>query len=841
VVLISCDHRVERTASLCEREPEERGAEVATPPSRAQIIIVGGGIIGTSTAYHLARRGWTDVVLLEQNTLTSGTTWHAAGLVTQARYTSGTRQIVQRSLNVFESLEAATGFSPGFVRTGTMNLATSPGRLDEMRHLASVVRGDGIEAYLLDVHETLELHPLLNPEGIHGSLYFPKDGRGSATDTTIALARGATQLGVKVMEGITVTDPIVENGAVRGVRTTAGDIEAEYVVNATGMWAREFAAKAGVNVPLQALAHYYIVTDAIDGLPRNLPTIKSGDEHSYVKNEAGGLMVGFFEPGSYPWASRGIPHSKGFIHLPEDWEHLGPFYEKMTERLPILADVGIRLHFCGPESFTPDGQYHVGPAPVLRNYFVAAGMNSVGFLSGPGIGSVLADWIIDGRNPIDMPETDLGRVQSHETNRRFLETRVLESLDLSYEIHWPFQQRSSARPLRITPLHQRTTEAGAVFGELGGWERANWYAPEGVERRYEYSFGKANWFEHSAVEHRAIREGVGALDTSSFGKLLVQGPDSLKVLQWLSVNDVDTPVDRITYTQWLNEHGGIEADVTVTRVAEHEFLVLSGPATVNRDLAYLKRNIGPGDFCTVTDVTGTLAMMPVMGPDARRLLQPLTDADLSPDAFPFGDSRKIDLGFGFVRATRVTYVGELGWELLIPTEIAHHVWDTVFEAGQEIGIKPVGYHAMNSLRMEKGYRSWGHDISSGDNPLEAGLGFCVKWDKPGGFIGREALFAAKEAGVSRRLVQFKLTDPEAMLFHDEPIYRDGELVGTVASAMYGHTLGGAVALGWVSAPEAVERGWFERGNYEIEAGGRRLSAAPSLRPLYDPKSERPKS
>jgi 4-methylaminobutanoate oxidase (formaldehyde-forming) len=813
----------------------------STVPERAQVVIVGGGIIGTSTAYHLARRGWTDVVLLEKHTLTSGTTWHAAGLVTQARATHGTREVVQRSLEVFKSLEADTGFSTGFVETGTMNLATSADRLDELRHQASAVRSSGIRAELLDVDQTLALHPLLNPEGIRGSLYFPDDGRGSATDTTISLGRGATQRGVKILEGVTVTDVRTSAGRVTGVSTTAGDIEAEYVVNATGMWGREFAAKAGVDVPLQALAHYYIVTEAIPGLQRNLPTVKSGDEYSYVKDEAGALMVGFFEPGSYPWGSRGIPENKGFVHLPEDWEHIGPFYEKMIERLPILESAGIRLHFCGPESFTPDGQYHLGEAPLLRNYFVAAGFNSVGFLSGPGAGSVLADWIVDGRSPVDLAETDLGRVQKHELNRRFLEKRVVESLDLSYEIHWPFQQRTSARPLRISPLHHKTDAMRAVFGELAGWERANWYAPEGVERRYEYSFGRQNWFEHSAAEHHAIRDGVGVIDTSSFGKLLVQGRDALAVLQRLSVSDLDTEIGRITYTQWLNEFGGIEADVTVTRVAESEFLVLSGPATVNRDLARLRRHIGSDDFCTVADVSGTMAMLAVMGPDARRLLQPLTDADMSADAFPFGRSAEIDLGFGFVRATRVTYVGELGWELLVPTDIAHHVWDTLFEAGQGLGIRPVGYHAMNSLRLEKAYRSWGHDISSTDNPLEAGLGFTVKWDKPGGFIGRDALMQAKDAGVSRRLVQFVLEDPEPLLVHDEPIFRDGALVGRVASAQYGHTLGGAVALGWVAAPGPVDRGWFESAPYAIEVADQRVAARASLRPMYDPKSERPKS
>ncbi|RYB92272.1 FAD-dependent oxidoreductase [Nocardioides glacieisoli] len=810
-------------------------------PARAQVVIVGGGIIGTSTAYSLARRGWTDVVLLERNTLTSGTTWHAAGLITQARGTWGTREVVQRSLDIFRDLESDTGFSTGFVQTGTMNIATSPERLEELRHQASVMRGNGIDTELLNVDQTIDRHPLLNPEGVLGSLYFPRDGRGSATDTTMSLARGATARGVRIVEGVTVTDVTTAHGRVTGVETTSGTIEAEYVVNATGMWGREFGAAAGVEVPLQALAHFYVVTEAIPDLPRNLPTIKSGDEHAYVKDEAGALMVGFFEPGSYPWASVRIPPNTGFIQLPEDWDHLGPFYEKMVERMPVLADAGIRLHFSGPESFTPDGMYHLGEAPALRNYFVAAGFNSVGFLSGPGSGSVLADLIVEGRSSVDLPEADLARVQRHETNRRFLEARVVESLDMAYEVHWPFQQRATARNLRLSPLYAATQQAGAVFGELAGWERANWYAPDGVARHYEYSFERPNWFEYSANEHRAIREAVGMIDTSSFGKLLVQGRDAVQVLSRVSVNNVDTPIGTITYTQWLNDEGGIEADVTVTRVAETEFLVLSGPATVNRDLAHLRRHILDEEFCTVADVSGTMAMLAVMGPKSRELLQPLTDADLSNAAFPFGASREIDLGFGFVRATRVTYVGELGWELLIPSEMGHHIWQTLGAAGEPHGLRPVGYHAMNSLRIEKGYRSWGHDVSSGDDPIQAGLSFTVKWDKPGGFIGREALEKIRAVGVDRRLVQFVLDDPESLLFHDEPIFRDGVLVGRVASAMYGHTLGGATALGWVTAPEVVARGWFEEGAYTVEVAGRRVPARASLRPLYDPKSERPKS
>lgn len=597
-------------------------------PARAQVVIVGGGVIGASTAYHLARRGWTDVVVLEKNTLTSGTTWHAAGLVTQARGTDGTREIVRRSLGVFKNLELDTGFSTGFVETGTINIATSPERFDELRHLAGTVLGNGIKAELLDAHETVAMHPLLNPEGVLGGLHFPEDVRGSATDTTISLARGATSRGVQILEGVTATGVTTEHGRVTGVTTCDGDIEAEYVVNAAGMWAAGLGAQAGVTVPLQALAHYYVVTETIEGLPRNLPTIKSGDDYTYVKDEAGALMVGFFEYGSYPVDPHALHDDKGFIHLPEDWDHLGPFYEKVIGRFPVLADACIRLHFCGPESFTPDGQYHLGEAPNLGNYFVAAGFNSVGFLSGPGVGSVLADWIVDGRSPIDLPETDLGRVQKHEANPRFVAARSLESLDVSYEIHWPFKQRTSGRNLRISPLHHKTASLGAVFGELMGWERANWYAPEGVAKEYRYAFGRQNWFEHSAEEHRAVRERAGIFDTSSFGKMLVQGRDATSVLQRVSANDIDVEPGRIVYTQWLNRWGGIEADVTVTRLAEDEYLVLSGPATVGHDLAHLRRNIPPEAFCTVTDVTGNMAMVSVMGPMARDILQPLTTADL---------------------------------------------------------------------------------------------------------------------------------------------------------------------------------------------------------------------
>jgi len=810
-------------------------------PDRARVVVIGGGVVGTSTAYHLARRGWPDVVLLDRKRLTSGTTWHAAGLITQARPTFGTREVVRRSLAVFKSLPEETGFATGFEETGTLHLADSAERLEELRRQASAARANGITADVISAERAGELYPLLYTADLAGAVYYPDDGRGNATDTTMALAAGARQHGVRILENTPVTGIIRRDGQVAGVRTADGDIEAEYVVAAAGMWGREVGAMAGVAIPLQALAHYYVITEAIGGLAPGLPTIKTAPDYAYVKNEGAGLMVGFFEPGSYPWASRGIPADAEFTRLPEDWEHLGPFYETMTKRLPVLAETGIRLHFCGPESFTPDGLYHLGEAPGLRNFFVAAGFNSVGFLSGPGAGSVLADWIVDGRSPLDLPEADPRRVAPHETSRRFLEQRVTETLDLAYEIHWPYQQRESARGLRRSPLHDRVAAAGAVFGELLGWERANWYAPAGVPRRYEYSFGRQNWFEHSALEHKAVREAVGLLDTSSFGKLLVQGRDALALLQRVCAGDVAVEPGRIVYTQWLNAHGGIEADVTVTRLDETRFLVLSGPATLARDRDWLERGIAAGEFAVVTDISTSLAMIPVMGPSSRMLLQSLTDADLSDAAFPFGTSREIDLGCGFVRATRITYVGELGWELLIPADLAVHVYDTLVAAGAGFGLRPAGYHALDSLRMEKAYRSWGHDISGGDTPLEAGLGFAVAWDKPG-FTGRDALLRLREAGVSRRLVQFALADPDALAYHDEPVYRDGALVGRVSSAAYGHTLGRCVALGYVTAPEpGTPPAWYRSGTYEIEIAGDRVGADASLRPLYDPGSERPRS
>jgi glycine cleavage system T protein len=806
-------------------------------PSRAQVVVVGGGVVGCSVAYHLTKRGWNDVVLLERKSLTSGTTWHAAGLITLARPTHGTRAIVQRSLEVFQSLEAETGLGTGFRRTGTLHTAMNNDRWEELLRQASAHRSSGIEVEVVDADRAVELFPPYNPDGLVGALHYPEDGRGNATDTTMALAKGARMGGAQVFENVAVTDVTTRGDRVVGVRTEQGDIEAEYVVNCTGMWGREFGAKAGVDLPLQALAHYYVITDDIPDLPSDMPTIKSADDWSYVKDDAGKLMVGFFEPGSVPWSSRGIPDDIEFATLPENWDHLGPFYEQMVERVPILADAGIRLFFSGPESFTPDGLYYLGEVPRLRNYFAACGFNSVGFLSGPGAGQVLADWIVDGHPPLDVPELDPRRAAPHQVNRRYLEQRVVETLDLAYAMHWPYQQRSTVRGIRRSPLHEDMAAAGAVWGEVAGWERTNWFAPAGAAAEYDHSYGRAKWYEHWASEHRAVREQVGIFDLSSFGKIQVLGRDAGALLQRLSAADVDVEPGRTVYTQWLNDRGGIEADVTVTRVDDAEWLVLTAAGTLGRETDRLRKHIGDS-FVTVSDVSAGLAMMSVMGPRARDLLQPLTDADLSNGAFPFGTSRVIDVGATFARATRLTYVGELGWELLVPADQAVHVYRTIAGAGVDHELRNVGYHALNSLRMEKAYRSWGHDIGWDDTPLQAGLGFAVAWDKPEDFIGRDALLRQREQGVRRRLVQLTFDDPEVLAYHDEPIYRDGVRVGKVASTSYGWTLGASIALGYVEADHVIDGAWVDAGRYEIEVANVRHPVSASLRPMYDPTSER---
>ena len=811
---------------------------VSEVPSHAQVVIIGGGVAGCSVAYHLTRLGWQDVVLLERKSLTSGTTWHAAGLIGQLRATHNLTRLAQYTAELYAALEKETGQATGFRQNGSLSIASEPERFEELRRGASMASCFGLEAEVISPAEAGELHPLIEIDDLVGAVFLPNDGQTNPIDTTQALARGARDHGAKIFEQTRVTGIETEGRRVTAVVTTSGRVACEFVVNCAGMWAKEVGQMCGVNIPLHAAEHFYVVTEPIEGLPHNLPVLREPSACNYFKEDAGKLLVGMFEPVAKPWGMQGIPKDLEFETLPQDIEHIEPQLDLAMKRIPLLARTGIQTFFNGPESFTPDNRYMLGPAPELDNFFVAAGFNSIGIVSGGGVGKVMADWIVEGHPPMDLWDVDIKRVMPFQANRRYLRERTTEAVGLLYAMHWPFFSPESARPVRVSPLHERLAAQGACFGELCGWERANWFAPEGVQPRYRYSYGRQNWFEYSAAEHRAVRETVGLFDLSSFGKFLLQGDDAEAVLNRVSTNDVAVAPGQVVYTQWLNERGGIEADLTVTRLEKDQYLIVTAAASQGRDFYWLRDRIPPDCSAALTDVTSGWSVLSVMGPESRALLQPLSADDLSNDAFPFGTSREIDLGYARVRATRISYVGELGWELYVPTEFAPGVFDVILEDGAAHGLHLAGYHALNSLRIEKGYRHWGHDITNEDTPLESGLGFTVKWDKAGGFIGREALDEYRNAPLKRRLVQFRLEDPEPMLYHEEPIWREGVRVGRTTSGMYGHTLGGSVGLGYVEHPGGVDHEFMASGNFELEVAGKRFAAAASLRPMYDPTGER---
>jgi glycine cleavage system aminomethyltransferase T/glycine/D-amino acid oxidase-like deaminating enzyme len=811
-------------------------------PAHAQVVVIGGGIVGASVAYHLTKRGWRDVVLLERRQLTSGTTWHAAGLVTQLRATYNMSMLAKYSAELFPEIERLTGLATGYRRTGSILLATTEGRWTEVRRQISMARVCGFEVHAISGREAAEAWPLLDPSGVVGAAYLPGDGVANPTDVTHALAAAARLGGARVYEHTTVTEVRRRNGRVEGVVTDRGEIACEVVVNCTGMWARDLGARSGVGIPLHAAEHFYLITEPVPGLRADMPVLRSPDDTAYMREETGKIMVGFFEPGAKPWATHGIPEDAAFLSLPEDWDHVAPYLELAARRVPILREVGIQVFFNGPESFTPDDRYILGEAPGVGGYFVAAGFNSVGFQSGGGAGRAVADWIVDGYPPMDLWEVDIRRFMPFQRNRRYLRERTTETLGLLYDMHWPHRQFATSRGVRRSPFHDRLAERGACFGEAAGWERPNWYAPPGVEPHYEYSYGRQNWFPHAAEEHRAVREGVALFDQTSFGKILVQGRDAERFLNLICTADIAVEPGRIIYTQWLNPRGTIEADVTVTRIDETSFVVVTTGASVVRDQAWLDRQVPPDAHVFISDVSNSHAVLSLMGPRARDLLASLTDADVSNDAFPFGTSREIDLGFAYVRASRITYVGELGWELYIPTDVAAHVYDTIVAAGESVGLRHAGYHALDSLRIEKAYRHWGHDMTDEENLLEAGLAFTAAWDKPGGFVGRDALLRAREQGTSRRLAVFRLEDPEPLLFHNEPIWRDGQLVGRISSGAYGHTVGGAVGLGYVrNAGGSASPDWIRDGRYELEIATERFPATVSLGALYDPAGSRVRS
>ena len=809
-------------------------------PKSARVVIIGGGISGCSVAYHLAELGWTDIVLLERRQLTCGTTWHAAGLVGQLRASRNMTRLAKYSTDLYRRLEAETGLATGFSQRGSMTVALNAARREELLRQASMARAFGVEVNELSPAEIKAMYPHLEVSDVVSGVHLPGDGQADPANIALALAKGARMRGARIVEGVKATRVTTDRGRVTGVDWQAGEetghIAAAHVVNCGGMWGRDLAAQNGVTLPLHACEHFYIVTEAIPGLSQ-LPVLRVPDECAYYKEDAGKILLGAFEPVAKPWGMGGIREDFCFDQLPEDIDHFEPILESAVARMPMLAEAGIHTFFNGPESFTPDDRYYLGEAPEVAGYWIAAGYNSIGIVSSGGAGMALASWMDRGEPPFDLWEVDIRRAQPFQRNRRYLRERVTETLGLLYADHFPYRQVATARGLRRSPLHEHLKARGAVFGEVAGWERANWFAGPGEAREYRYSWGRQNWFANSAAEHRALREGVGLLDMSSFGKIRVEGRDALPFLQRLCGNDMDVAPGRIVYTQMLNGRGGIESDLTATRLSETAFLLVVPGATLQRDLAWLRRHLGD-EFVTITDISAAEAVIPLMGPLSRELLSRVSPDDFSNDAHPFGTAREIEIGLGLARAHRISYVGELGWELYVGADQAAHVFETLVEAGADLDLRLCGLHAMDSCRIEKAYRHFGHDITDEDHVLEAGLGFAVKAGK-GDFIGRDAVLRLRETGLTRRLVQFRLTDPEPLLFHNEPILRDGRIVGQITSGAYGHTLGGAIGLGYVPCREPGEpAAAMLDSDYRIEVAGRSFAAEASLKPLYDPASAR---
>ena len=816
----------------------------AALPSRARVVVIGGGVIGTSIAYHLGHLGWTDTLLLERDQLTSGTTWHAAGLMVTFGSTSETSTELRKyTRDLYTRLEAETGLATGFKPVGFIELAADEGRLEEYRRVSTFNRYCGVDVHELSPREVGEMFPFARTDDLLAGFYVPGDGRVNPVDVTMSMAKGARQTGVTIAQGVSVLDVLTRDGAVCGVVTDQGTIECEYVVNAAGMWARQLGARSGVSIPLQAAEHYYLITEQMEGLDPNWPVIEDPANFGYYREEVGGLMIGLFESESAPWKVEGIPSDASFTSLQPDWDRMGPYVEAAMSRVPRSLDTGIRTFFCGPESFTPDLRPIVGPAPEVRNYFVAAGLNSIGILTGGGLGRLVAHWIVDGDPGADVTGMHPDRLQPYQANPEYRRTRTVESLGMVYQCHYPNKSLQTARGAKLSPLHQRLVAQGAYCKDVSGWEGADWYAGPGETPEVgPLTWGRPAFWAQWEAEHRSCREAVIVMDMSFMSKFRVQGRDAGRVLDRVSANAVDGAAGEITYTQWLNELGTLEADLTVTKLADDQFFVVATDTAHRHVEAHLRRHIS-ASHAFVTDVTGAYAQINVQGPRSRELLQSLTTTDLSNVAFPFRTACEIDLGFARGLCIRITYLGELGYELYVPTEQAVHVYDRIVAAGPAFGLRHAGLKALASLRMEKGYRDYGHDIDNTDGPLEAGFGFAMAFDKPGGFVGRDAVLARKAAGpLTQRLVQVQVLDPEPLLYHAEVLHRNDAVVGYVRTGSYGHTLGGAVGLAMVSGGDVpVTPAWIADGTWTVEIAGREYPARASLRPLYDPDNLRIKS
>ncbi len=810
-------------------------------PTKARAVIIGGGVSGASVAYHLAKLGWQDVILLERQQLTSGTTWHAAGLIGQLRATSNMTRLAKYTQELYFKLEEETGIATGIRRNGSITVALTHERRQEILRGASMARAFDVEIEEISALEVKQRYPHLEVDDVCAAVYLPKDGQGDPTNITLALAKGARNMGVKIFEGVKVNGINKKDGRVKSVTAQRGDeiveIACDHVINCAGMWAREVGKMAGVSVPLHACEHFYIVTEAIEGLSA-LPVLRVPDECAYYKEEAGKILLGAFEPKAKPWGMGGIPDDFCFDQLPDDFDHFEPILEKAVSRMPLLAKTGIHTFFNGPESFTPDDRYYLGVAPEVENYWVCAGFNSVGIQSAGGAGMALAQWMEDAEAPFDLWDVDIRRMQPFQNNAFYLRERVSESLGLLYADHFPYRQPETSRGIRRSPLHEHLKKRGAVFGESAGWERANWFASDDQAREYRYSWQRQNWFENAQAEHMAVRENVGFFDMTSFGKIRVEGRDACRFLQLICANQMDVETGKIVYTQMLNARGGIECDLTVTRLGENSFLAVVPGGTLQRDIHWMRQHLGDLNV-VLSDVSAAESVLCVMGPNARKLLQKISPADFSNSSHPFGTMREIEIGMGSARAHRVTYVGELGWEIYASTDQAAHIFEVIEEAGQDFDLKLCGLHVLDSCRIEKAYRHFGHDITDEDHVLEAGLGFAVKTDK-GEFIGREAVLKRRELGLEKRLVQFQLEDPTPLLYHNEPILRDGKIVSHITSGNYGHYLRGAIGLGYLPCKGQCVSDLLSS-KYSIEIAGEIHSAIASLKPLYDPASERIRS
>jgi sarcosine dehydrogenase len=809
-------------------------------PTEARVVIVGGGIMGCSTAYHLAKLGWKDVVLLEQGRLSGGTTWHAAGLVGQLRSYQNLTRLIRYSTELYSKLEAETGLATGWKQCGSLSVARTEERMVLLRRSAAMANAQGVDCEPLTPKQAGEKYPIMRTDDLVGAVWLPGDGKANPADITQALARGARNGGVRIFEKTRVTAIDTKDGRVAGVQTTEGAIKAEIVVNCGGQWARQLARTVGVTVPLYSCEHMYIVTEKMDDVPRDLPVMRDPDGYIYFKEEVGGLLMGGFEPEAKPWDKDIIPDDFEFGMLPDDWDQFQILMDNALIRVPSLEKTGIKTFMNGPESFTPDLNYILGEAPQLKGFFVGAGFNSMGIASSGGAGMALAEWIVAGEPTLDLWPVDIRRFAGFHGNDAWLKSRVAETLGLHYKMPWPQREQESGRPFRRSPLYDRLKARGAWFGNKMGWERPNWFAGVGKTPDMQYGWGRGAWFDAVAAEHRATREAVTVVDETSFGKILVQGRDAEAQLQRLAANNVAVPVGTTVYTGVLNDRGTFESDLTIARLARDKFLIVTGSAQPVRDMDWLGGHIDQNAHVTLTDVTGAWTVLSVMGPKSRALLQKVSRADFSNEGFPFATIREVGVGHATVLASRRTYMGELGWELYVPVEFAVTVFETLHEAGAGFGLRDAGYYAVECLRLEKGYRAWGRELTPDDTPFQAGLGWAVKLDKPGGFIGQKALIEAKGKPLARRLVSVVLEDREPLLWGGEALLRDGRPVGDLTSAGYGHTVGASVGLGYVKRVdgEAIDAAWLDGGSFVVDLAGTRLKARVSLRCPFDPAGAR---